>query len=252
MATKIDFDWSGSFDSAGQASERLRERRLYSELQRALPAAAGLASALGDFFDRLPEALLKAQEQELKRLEARYGTKDPRVVASREALDAATQMRTTGQSLRQRAERVAESAFASTWMLHGYVSAADNGAPVDKVDVVLSSAQAKLELRARTDDTGYFRFAPDARLDRHMNAKTERGVELAQPGSATGNTTDSAASTARLLAALEVRSSDGKLLHSDPVPVVIDREQPLYREIVIGIERPLSADEAKRFWSGWR
>lgn len=253
MATKTEFDWSSGFDRAGQSSERTRERLLQAQLQQAMQTASGLAGRMGELFERLPEALLKAQQKELQRRQARHGEADPRAAELRGLMEATQQMRATAQRVRERASRIVEASTGSTWMLHGYVSRLGDLEPVANVDVVLANADGRSELRVRTDETGYFRFVPDAKFDRRRAASAPRAEADPQKlvaGDGTAAPADAAAS--RMLATLQIRTRDGKTLHVEPVPVLLDGEGVVYREIVIDEAQRLSPEQARGFWQGWR
>lgn len=198
----------------------------------------------------LPQALVRAQERELKRLAASgKDENDPQVIALKAALERAAVLRETATRGQARLDRLVAPVDRSLTIFTGFVS--DNQLrPLSGLRVQVSEPQAA-PLSAVTDDQGYFsivlgknsRAFSGVRRDtsgmlaailgakadlKNATVKAEAAAAAAAAAAEAGATVAPAARAGKV----EIFDAAGKLLHEDPYPLSLDQGNQ-YREYLL-------------------
>jgi hypothetical protein len=230
---------SANFLVGFQSSEKLQQQFIDSPMEAAGPSALATLGELAAFIRILPEALVASQRRELERLKASGTKNDDRVSALEASIQQAEALQTMVQHAQIRAQRALITLTGKEHVFHGFVSDSEL-TPFKGVTVRLISSKStsNRSLSATTDDNGYFSIGLGRRAEDKRGTPTrpdavgisQRLTDLAarlsqEPKAVVPNGSDAETSRVEILL-------KGKLLYSDPDPVIHD-EGSIYREYVV-------------------
>jgi hypothetical protein len=194
----------------------------------------------------LPDAYLRSQRRELKRLTRIAGDDDVRITVMRESIRQAGRLSATAKLGQHRVERMLVAMTSDELLVHGFVSN-DAFEPIHRllVQLTIYGISANHVLIESTDIDGYFRFrtgiksrasipvAKDVKVGlsdevaealSRANAKPEASAPAAEAAAPAGR---------QVLGRLQILDPTGKTtLHVDPYPMRIENDS-VYREYVL-------------------
>ena len=207
----------------------------------------------------LPDAFIRSQRRELKRLQRSGQDDDARIEMMKASIGQSSALHTTARLGQARLERMIVAMSDQGAVVHGFVSD-DQLEAIAGLTVRLSiNEQGKdRSLFEKTGDDGYFSIrlgsttrtykpvtpAVDVSLSERMaealariNAKAAADA-AAPPASTTGDR--------QILARIEILDATGKLLHTDPEALVINTGS-VYREYVLLDREGASKEDFNNF-----
>lgn len=236
-------------------------------VQAAVEAArqSAFASSIDTFnlLAALPDAYLRSQKRELKRLSRVAGDEDVRVATMHESIRHARQLSAIAKLGRRRVDRMQAALSGADLLVHGFISTAElEPAPRLLVRLTIREHGKERILTEPTEDDGYFRFLLGHSIRRFGRAASVANVApggfaqtVAHVNDRTGTaapaeeTVAAAAGAQRPSARLEILDASGRMLHSDTLPMFVDTDST-YREYVLADGHGIGGDTPRDLRDG--
>lgn len=220
------------FFAGDQSAENMRRRYIEAPLEAAQQSVFSSSLEIANLLSIVPDAFLASEQRELERVKKSGKEEASRVAILQTSIEQADVLRTTARRGQARAKRALAALADNDIVFHGFVSDAKL-TPLKGLTVRLIGGKGTFaqDLSAKTEEDGYFRIV----LVRGSEAKAVPLISQRIVNFMSGLNWETSVSSAASAEAGGYRVEilkEGKVLHSDPVPLSPDNVS-VYREYVL-------------------
>ena len=251
MGTKSSKTGFPEFFVDTTSPESVQREFIDAPMKAVLQSGFGPALEVANLLRILPDAFAASQRSELDRIKQSADKNDPRIAAMEASIEQVDDLRRVVRLAEIRTRRSLIAIVTRTEIFHGFVSDSHLN-PLKGLTVQVSAGKggAAKDLSATTDADGYFSIplgktkSTRPTEEEAANITPEQIAELFARQEKERDDKDQLKQETGREIRVEILKK-GKLLHEDPVPIVLE-DGNIYREYVLRDEAPPSKPDSEK------